>query len=91
MSNFIVRFQPRIGGGGVITYRAGTPFAATYWELRGKDPETQAPLSPHGELRYQRVKADAAGLAVNIYLAPKIAELAGQIDTVIVRIGADYA
>jgi hypothetical protein len=80
MSNFIVKFQPRIGGGGVITYRAGTPFAATYWSLLG-----------NGSLRYQRVKADAAGLAVNIYLAPKNAELAGQIDTVIVRMSADYA
>jgi hypothetical protein len=78
MSNFIVRFQPRIGGGGVITYRAGTPFAATYWSLLG-----------NGSLRYQRVKADAAGLAVNIYLAPKNAELAGSVERVTVQMAAD--
>jgi hypothetical protein len=83
--NFILRFQPRIGGGGVITYNAGIPYAATYWQIIGKNHLTGWEEAPHGSLQKYYVKADAAGLALNIYLAPQDAALAGHIDRIMVR------
>jgi hypothetical protein len=82
--NLIVKFRPYIGGGGVLTYRAGAPGTATYWDIVGIGPDGfEEP--PHGSLRWHYVKADMAGLAANIYVSPKDPVLAGHRDRIIVR------
>ena len=82
--NLLVRFRPHIGGGGVLTYRAGTPDAATYWDIVGVGADGfEEP--PHGSLRWHYVRADKAGLAANIYISPINPALAGHRDRVVVR------
>lgn len=82
--NLLVRFRPHIGGGGVLTYRAGAPDAATYWDIIGVAVDG-FDEPPHGFLRWHYVKADKAGLAVNIYVAPTDPALAGRRDRIVVR------
>ena len=82
--NLIVRFKPYIGGGGVLTFKAGVPDIATFWDIVGVGPDGYEE-SPHGSLRWHYVKADKAGLAANIYVSPKDPALAGHRDRIIVR------
>ena len=82
--DLIVRFRPHIGGGGVLTYRAGAPDAATYWDIVGVGADG-FDEPPHGSLRWHYVRADKAGLAANIYIAPTDPALAGHRDRIIVR------
>jgi hypothetical protein len=81
----IYGFRPYIGGGGNLTFDAGAPGLATYWELVGINHLTQEEEAPHGSLKTALVQADAAGLATNVYFAPTDAGLAGHIDRVKVK------
>jgi len=82
--NLLVRFKPRIGAGGVLTYLVGEPDVATFWSIIGIDPDGWEEPA-HGSLRWNYVKSDKAGLAVNIYVSPKIAAMVGHRDRIIVR------
>lgn len=78
----VIPFEARVNAGGVITARGGSPGQALYWSLVGIDPVTGAENTPYGSLKYDHGKADAAGAATNVYLAPTSDADAGMTDRV---------
>lgn len=82
--NLIVKFKPYVGGGGVLTYKAGSPDVATFWDIVGVSP-TGFTEPSHGSLRWHYIKSDKSGLAANIYVCPKDPVTAGHRDRIIVR------
>lgn len=78
-------FNPRIGGGGVITALADYPDQALYWEVVSYDPETELEGAPLGSLKWDHTRANQAALSVNIYLAPTDPGDAGKIDRIKVK------
>jgi hypothetical protein len=77
-------FQPKIGGGGVITVSAG-PNQAIYWQLVSLDPDTQEEIPALGSLGWSKTKTDINGLTANLYYAPTDPDLTGRVDRVKVR------
>jgi hypothetical protein len=70
MTHLLVRFQPRVKYGGLVTFKGTRANQAVYWTLQAWNPETQEFQAPLGSLSYSRTKTDSSSLSVNIYNAP---------------------
>lgn len=85
MARLIVRFQPRVGIGGVITWQGDRANQAVFWELKSVNIITGVEGAPYGSLLYDRTHTDKSYLCTNIYTAPDVAPPDNVYDKVKVR------
>jgi hypothetical protein len=77
--------DPRVGGGLSITWFSGEAEIPTHWSIVGINPGTGAEEAANGSLKYDRVKTDKTGRAVNYYLSPTDEGAVGNIDRIKVK------
>jgi len=70
MKHLLVRFQPRLKHGGLVTFKGSRANQAVHWTLQAWNPETQEFQAPFGSLLYSITKTDSSSLSVNVYNAP---------------------